>query len=126
MTFKILTVDDSTTIRKIVKRALDSFNCEILEAQNGVEGLAMANKEKPDMILLDITMPVMTGVEMLERLKAQQELKEIPVIMLTAESGKESVTKAVRMGIKDYIVKPFKGPELVERIQKHIRLTPKP
>jgi DNA-binding response OmpR family regulator len=63
---------------------------------------------------------------MLERLKAQQELKEIPVIMLTAESGKESVTRAVRMGIKDYIVKPFKGPELVERIQKHIRLTPKP
>jgi DNA-binding response OmpR family regulator len=126
MAYKILTVDDSTTIRKIVKRALDSFNCEILEAQNGVEGLAMANKEKPDLILLDITMPVMTGVEMLERLKAQQELKEIPVIMLTAESGKESVTRAVRMGIKDYIVKPFKGPELVERIQKHIRLTPKP
>ena len=126
MAYKILTVDDSTTIRKIVKRALDSFNCEILEAQNGVEGLAMANKEKPDMILLDITMPVMTGVEMLERLKGEQELKEIPVIMLTAESGKEAVTKAVRMGIKDYIVKPFKGPELVERIQKHIRLIPKP
>jgi DNA-binding response OmpR family regulator len=126
MAYKILTVDDSTTIRKIVKRALDSFNCEILEAQNGVEGLAMANKKKPDMILLDITMPVMTGVEMLERLKGEQELKEIPVIMLTAESGKEAVTKAVRMGIKDYIVKPFKGPELVERIQKHIRMMPKP
>ena len=125
MTFRILTVDDSTTIRKIVRRALDNFNCEILEAQNGVEGLAAANKEKPDLIILDITMPVMTGIEMLERLKGETTLKAIPVIMLTAESGKEAVTKAVRIGIKDYIVKPFKGPELVERIQKHIRLAPK-
>ena len=126
MTFKILTVDDSTTIRKIVQRALGTFNCQILEAQNGVEGLAAVNSEKPDLIILDITMPVMTGIEMLQRLKSETELKAIPVIMLTAESGKEAVTKAVRMGIKDYIVKPFKGPELVERIQKHFRLTPKP
>jgi len=126
MTLQILTVDDSTTIRKIVRRALDNFNCEILEAQNGVEGLATANKEKPDLIILDITMPVMTGIEMLQRLKEQTQLQAIPVIMLTAESGKEAVTRAVRMGIKDYIVKPFKGPELVQRIQKHIRLMPKP
>ena len=122
MTFRVLTVDDSTTIRKIVRRALGTFNCEILEAQNGVEGLAAANKERPDLIVLDITMPVMTGIEMLERLKEESELKAIPVIMLTAESGREAVTKAVRMGIKDYMVKPFKGPELVERIQKHFPL----
>jgi CheY-like chemotaxis protein len=126
MTLKILTVDDSTTIRKIVRKALGPFNCEILEAQNGVEGLAEANKEKPDMILLDITMPMMTGIEMLNKLKGETALKEIPVIMLTAEAGKDAVTKAVRMGIKDYVVKPFKGPELVERLQKHIRLMPRP
>lgn len=124
MTFKILTVDDSTTIRKIVSRALGTFDCEILEAQNGVEGLAAANRERPDLIILDITMPVMTGIEMLEKLKDETELKAIPVIMLTAESGREAVTRAVRMGIKDYIVKPFKGPELVERIEKHFRLAP--
>ena len=122
MAFKILTVDDSTTIRKIVRRALDTYNCEILESQNGVEGLAVANSEKPDLILLDITMPIMGGIEMLERLKSEKKLLEIPVIMLTAEAGRESVTKAVRMGIRDYIVKPFKGEELVERIKKHIRL----
>jgi DNA-binding response OmpR family regulator len=126
MAYRILTVDDSTTIRKIVRRALDNFNCELLEAQNGVEGLAAANKEKPDLILLDITMPVMTGIEMLEKLKSVKELKAIPVIMLTAESGRNAVTKAVRIGIKDYIVKPFKGAELVERIKKYIRLMPKP
>ena len=125
MAYRILTVDDSMTIRKIVRRSLENFNCEILEAQNGVEGLATANKERPDLIILDITMPVMTGIEMLEKLKSEKELKDIPVIMLTAEAGKEAVTKAVRMGIRDYIVKPFKGDELVERIQKLIRLKAK-
>ena len=125
MSYKILTVDDSRTIRMIVKKAFQPYKCDIVEAENGMEGLALAVKEKPDLIVLDITMPVMTGIEMLEKLKGEKELKDIPVIMLTAESGKEAVTKAVRMGIRDYIVKPFKGPDLVERIQKHIRLTPK-
>ena len=122
----ILTVDDSTTIRKIVRRALDNFNCDILEAQNGVEGLATANKERPDLILLDITMPVMTGIEMLEKLKAERDLKNIPVIMLTAESGKDNVMKIVKMGVRDYIVKPFKGDQLIERAKGILKLAPKP
>lgn len=126
MAYKILTVDDSTTIRKIVHKALMPYNCELIEAQNGVEGLAAANREKPDLIILDITMPIMTGPEMLAKLKEQPDLKETPVIMLTAESGREAVTKVVRMGVRDYIVKPFKGDELVERIKKILRLVPKP
>ncbi len=68
------------------------------------------------MILLDISMPVMTGIEMFEKLRGEKELKDIPVIMLTSESGKEAVTKAVRMGVHDYIVKPFEKDHLVERI----------
>lgn len=122
MAYKVLTTDDSTTIRKIVKKAFRGYNCELFEAENGVEGLAMAVKEKPDMILLDVTMPVMTGMEMLEKLKEEPELKDIPVIMLTAESGKANVTKAVMMGVKDYIVKPFQGDELIERVNKILRL----
>ena len=107
MAYKILTVDDSKTIRMIVKKAFSSYNCEMFEGENGVEGLAIANKEKPDLIILDITMPVMTGIEMLEKLKAERDLKNIPVIMLTAESGKENVMKIVKMGVRDYMVKPF-------------------
>lgn len=126
MAYKILTVDDSTTIRKIVRKALKDYNCELVEAQNGVEGLAAASKEKPDLIILDITMPMMNGIEMLERMKSEKELKGIPVIMLTAESGKEAVTKIVRMGIQDYMVKPFKGDELVQRAKKILRLVPRP
>lgn len=125
MAYKILTVDDSKTIRMIVKKAFKPYDCELFEGENGVEGLAIANKEKPDLIILDITMPVMTGVEMLEKLKKEPDLKEIPVIMLTAESGKENVMKIVKMGVKDYMVKPFKGEQLIERAQSLLKLRPK-
>ncbi len=125
MAYKILTVDDSKTIRMIVKKAFSPYNCNVLEAENGVEGLALAAKEKPDLIILDITMPVMTGIEMLEKLKAEKDLKDIPVIMLTAESGKDSVMKIVKMGIKDYVVKPFKGDQLIDRVKGILKLAPK-
>ena len=119
MNYKILTIDDSRTIRMIVKRAFQQFNCEIIEAENGMEGLALAVKENPDLIVLDITMPVMTGIEMLSKLKADSDLSKIPVIMLTAESGKDNVMHIVKMGVNDYIVKPFKGDQLIERA-RHI------
>jgi DNA-binding response OmpR family regulator len=125
MALKVLTVDDSKTIRMIVKKAFQPFNCEIFEAENGVEGLAAAVKIKPDLIILDITMPVMTGTEMLERLKGNAELKNIPIIMLTAESGKDNVLNIVKMGVKDYMVKPFKGEDLIERVRKIIPLETK-
>ncbi len=124
MAYKILTVDDSKTIRMIVKKAFKPYNCELLEGENGVEGLATAAKEMPDLIILDITMPVMTGIEMLGKLKAESDLKDIPVIMLTAESGKENVIQIVKMGVKDYIVKPFKGEQLIERAKNILKLMP--
>lgn len=122
MAYKILTVDDSKTIRMIVKKAFKPYNCELFEGENGVEGLAIAAKEQPDLIILDITMPVMTGIEMLGKLKAESDLKDIPVIMLTAESGKENVMQIVKMGVKDYIVKPFKGEQLIERAKNILKL----
>jgi DNA-binding response OmpR family regulator len=124
MAYKILTVDDSKTIRMIVKKAFKPYNCELFEGENGVEGLAIAAKEMPDLIILDITMPVMTGIEMLGKLKAENDLKGIPVIMLTAESGKENVMQIVKMGVKDYIVKPFKGEQLIERAKNILKLRP--
>jgi DNA-binding response OmpR family regulator len=125
MALKVLTVDDSKTIRMIVKKAFKDFDCELFEAENGVEGLAAAAKEKPGLIVLDITMPVMNGIEMLSRLKEEPDLKDIPVIMLTAESGKDNVMQIVKMGVKDYMVKPFKGKELIERVEKIITLKSK-
>jgi len=125
MALKVLAVDDSKTIRMIVKRAFKAYDCDVIEAENGKEGLETASKEKPDLIILDITMPVMTGPEMLEELKKDPALKEIPVIMLTAESGKENVVRILKMGVKDYMVKPFKGEELIERVTKLVTLESK-
>ncbi len=125
MALKVLTVDDSKTIRMIVKKAFKEYSCEMFEAENGVEGLAVAAKEKPGLIVLDITMPVMNGIEMLEKLKREPELKDIPVIMLTAESGKDNVMQIVKMGVKDYMVKPFKGEDLIARVEKIIKLAPR-
>jgi DNA-binding response OmpR family regulator len=126
MALKVLTVDDSKTIRMIVKKAFKQYDCEMFEAENGVEGLAAAAKEKPGLIVLDITMPVMNGIEMLEKLKTEPSLKDIPVIMLTAESGKDNVMQIVKMGVKDYMVKPFKGEDLIDRVEKIMQLAPKP
>jgi DNA-binding response OmpR family regulator len=125
MALKVLTVDDSKTIRMIVKKAFQNYNVEITEAENGVEGLAAAAKIKPGLIILDITMPVMTGTEMLERLKGDADLKSIPIIMLTAESGKDNVLNIVKQGVKDYMVKPFKGEDLIERVRKIMPLEAK-
>ncbi len=125
MPLKVLTVDDSRTIRIIVKKAFKPFDAVIIEAENGVEGLAKVEKDKPDLIVLDITMPVMTGIEMLARLKNDPATKNIPVIMLTAESGKDNVMQIIQMGVSNYIVKPFKGEQLIERAKSIITLEPK-
>src|SRR5690349_17899534 len=122
MRYKVLTVDDSKTVRIIVKKAFKPFDCEIFEAANGVEGLAVAAKETPDLILLDVTMPVMDGVEMLTKLKADPTLKAIPVIMLTAEGGRDNVLKIAKIGVRDYLVKPFKEEVLIEKAKRVIDL----
>ncbi len=122
MGYKILTVDDSRTIRMIVKKAFEPYDCELVEAENGKEGLAAAEEMKPDLIVLDITMPVMNGIEMLTKLKESDDLKDTPVIMLSAESGKDHVMQIVKMGVRDYIVKPFRGDQLIDRASKVLDL----
>lgn len=124
MRYKILTVDDSKTVRIIVRKAFKGYDCDILEASNGVEGLALAAKEAPDLILLDVTMPVMDGVEMLTKLKADPALKAMPVMMLTAEGGREHVLKIAKIGVRDYLVKPFKEDVLIEKVGRIIDLKP--
>jgi len=117
MTHRILTVDDSRTIRTIVKNAFKAYDCEVFEAENGRDGLALAAQILPDLIILDITMPVMNGIEMLGKLMADTNLKDTAVIMLTAESGRDNIMSIVKLGVRDYIVKPFKGEQLIERVK---------
>lgn len=122
MSKKILTVDDSKTIRMIIQRAFRAHDCAFAEAANGEEGLAVAATFRPDLIILDITMPVMDGIAMLTKLRQDPQLKGTPVIMLTAESGRDNVAAIAAIGISDYLVKPFKENELIEKAGKVIPL----
>ena len=125
MSAKILTVDDNKTIRFIIGRAFKKFDCKVFEASNGSEGLAVAAKVKPDVIILDYTMPIMDGNEMLVNLRADPLLKAIPVVMLTAETGKDTVLKIAKLGVRDYIIKPFNEDIIVKKINRIVQIHPR-
>jgi CheY-like chemotaxis protein len=125
MSSRILAIDDSKTIRMIIRRALREHDCVFFEAANGEEGLAVAARERPELIILDITMPVMDGITMLARLRGDADLKATPVIMLTAESGHDNVETVSNLGISDYLVKPFKDDQLIAKISKILAIRAK-
>jgi two-component system, cell cycle response regulator len=125
MTPRILSIDDSKTIRLALDRLFRAFACEWHEAANGEEGLAVATREKPDLIFLDFNMPVMDGVTLLRKLREDAGLKRTPVIMLTAESGCENIATVARLGVRDYITKPFRDEELLAKAGRIIPLVPR-
>lgn len=125
MTPKILSVDDSKMIHMVIGKAFKPYDVQLFYATNGVEGLAVATRETPNLIILDVTMPVMDGVETLTKLKSDPLLKDIPVIMLTAEAGRENVVKIARIGVRDYMIKPFKEEALIEKAGRIVDLQTK-
>jgi two-component system cell cycle response regulator len=125
MPIKVLSVDDSRTIRLVVTRALMPYDCVVIEAANGEEGLAAAAREKPDLILLDVTMPVMDGMTMLSKIRESDDLKKMPVIMLTAEASRDNVQRISQIGANDYLVKPFRAEQLIEKAARAVPLQKK-
>lgn len=113
---KILVVDDEPDLISTIQGRLEWHHCEVFTASNGREGLEEAKKQKPDLILLDNSMPEMDGPEMLARLRKDPDLKDIPVIMCTALCEAEDITKVSVYGIADYVTKPFDFAELREKI----------
>ena len=113
---KILVVDDEPDLVDTVRCRLEFNGYEVVTAENGKEGLEKAASERPDLILLDHAMPVMNGVEMLERLRNHPELSGTAVIMLTASSEAHDVEKACSRGVTEYIVKPFDFAVLVDKV----------
>jgi len=114
---KILFVDDEPDLLNTVQYRLSQNSYEVVTASNGKEGLEVAKEAKPDLILLDNNMPIMSGQEMLTCLRNDAELKDIPVIMLTALCEAQDIAKALSYGISDYVTKPFEYSELVEKIK---------
>lgn len=118
---KVLIVDDEPYLVKIIRDRLTAGGFEVIMAEDGGAGLKMA-EEKPDIILLDVMMPVMDGFEMLKRIKADPLTKDIPVVMLTAKQDQESVEKVFELGAADYAVKPTDLKMLTEKIRKILKL----
>jgi len=117
----ILIIDDNEVNRVICSINLEEMRVPLHFAENGKEGLELALKILPDLILLDIMMPVMDGFEMLGRLKRDETLSEIPVLMLSAKSETDSVVKALELGANDYLKKPFEAEEMVARVKTLLR-----
>jgi len=119
---KILIVEDEPAIRELVKMTLQSAGYSaVYEAQNGEEGLELAEKFLPDLILLDLMLPGMDGITVCRKLKAEEETRNIPVIMLTAKAEETDVILGLEMGARDYITKPFSRKILVARIRAQLR-----
>ncbi|MEJ5173381.1 MAG: response regulator [Hydrogenothermaceae bacterium] len=116
---KILTVDDMATMRKIIKSLLAQLGyTNVDEAENGKDGLYKLKQNKYDLVLLDWNMPEMDGITLLQEIRKDPELKNIPVIMVTAEAKKENVLLAIQTGANNYIVKPFTAETLKEKMDK--------
>jgi two-component system chemotaxis response regulator CheY len=116
---RTLIVDDSSVMRKIVERALRQAGLDTLvvhEAGSGAEGLEVLRGQAVDIILSDINMPVMDGLEFLRQLKVQNLAAGVPVIMITTESSEEHVKQAIQAGAVGYIRKPFTAEQVKERV----------
>ena len=124
MSHKILTVDDSKMVRMIVTKAFAPYGLEIHEASNGTEALIKAIELQPDLIFLDITMPDMNGLAVLEQMRVVETLKNTPVVMLTAESGNNSIARADELKVIGYVPKPFKAEKLLAIAAEILPLAP--
>jgi two-component system, chemotaxis family, chemotaxis protein CheY len=114
-----LIVDDSSVMRKIVERALRQAGLDTLvvhEAGNGSDGLEVLKSNKVDLILSDINMPAMDGLEFLRQIRAQSLAPGVPVVMITTESSEEHVKEAIQAGARGYIRKPFTPDQVKERV----------
>jgi two-component system alkaline phosphatase synthesis response regulator PhoP len=122
---KILIVDDEVNIRQLVKYNLEKENFQVLEAEDGLQGLRLAKTEKPDLMLLDLMLPQMDGLEVCRSLKGNPATAALPIIMLTAKSEEIDKVIGLELGADDYMTKPFSPRELVARVKAVLRRSQK-
>jgi two-component system cell cycle response regulator DivK len=118
---KILIVDDNQDSRELVVKVLKNKGYQMIEAIDGEDALEKAIAEKPDLILMDISIPKINGYEVTKRLKSQADFKDTPVIALTAHAMKGDKEKALEAGCNGYISKPFNVHELPDRIKYYVK-----
>ena len=122
---KILCIDDSRLVQSLIARELEDYELQLHFANDGSEGLDCCLREMPDLVMLDIKMPTIDGIEFLKKWKAELGVADTRFIIMTSETSREIVETVLRLGISDYIAKPFSGKTLISRIARHIPLNKK-
>jgi DNA-binding response OmpR family regulator len=119
---KILLIEDDSLIIKIYSTRLKADGFDVISADNGEDGIAIAQKEMPDFILLDVMMPKMDGFKVLETLRAKDELKSIPIVVYSNLAQESEIQKAIDLGATEFIVKANISPtELVNKIKSYVK-----
>jgi chemosensory pili system protein ChpA (sensor histidine kinase/response regulator) len=112
----VMVVDDSITVRKVTSRLLERHNMQVITAKDGVDAVTLLQEHRPDIMLLDIEMPRMDGYELARHMRSTPELKDIPIIMITSRTGDKHRNRALELGVKRYLGKPYQEAELLENI----------
>ena len=120
MSKRILVVEDQEDNRQIVRDLLTAHDYELTEAENGQEALAAVAKDRPDLILMDIQLPVMDGYEATRRIKADPSLRSIPVIAVTSYALSGDEEKALAAGCNDFVPKPYSPRQLLAKIRQYL------
>jgi DNA-binding response OmpR family regulator len=116
MNRRVLTIDDQADIRRLIRMTLEFEGFDVLEASHGEEGLAMARKHRPDLILLDVMMPGLNGLAVSKTILADEQLRRIPVLMLSALDRDADIDAGLQAGARLYLGKPFGPLELIARV----------
>jgi two-component system, OmpR family, alkaline phosphatase synthesis response regulator PhoP len=119
--YKILVVEDEPDIRKLVHYNLTQDHYKVVEAENGEQALKIVQREKPSLVILDLMMPGMSGLEVCRTLRGQDETAKLPILMLTAKAGEADRVLGLELGADDYLAKPFSPRELVARVRAILR-----
>jgi two-component system chemotaxis response regulator CheY len=118
---KILVIDDDKTTRKMISLILKSKGYEVVTAENGIDGLQKLGTGEVSLILTDMNMPYMDGIEFTKQVRANPEISHLPIVMLTTEADEEEKQRAYKAGVDDYLVKPATGEQIVESMKKIIK-----
>jgi CheY-like chemotaxis protein len=117
---KVLIVDDEPFNVDVLQQELDELEYHIITASNGKEALDQIKKHQPDLILLDLMMPVLDGFAVLSEIKVDHSLRDIPVIIVSAADDSKSIVKGIKQGADDYITKPIDADHLKKKVKEHL------
>jgi two-component system phosphate regulon response regulator PhoB len=123
---KILVVDDEADIRELVRLNLTREGYEVLDCETGERALSLARAQTPDLVVLDLMLPGMDGLEVCRRLKADPKTAQLPIVILTAKGEESDVVAGLEVGAEDYVTKPFSGKVLVARVRRLLRKAAQP